>query len=733
MFIFSRYKNMFKKAPQNGNNIENQKVSGSDIENSKANWLVATWKKLFTTACIVLALWWAAKETNAATPVNNSETTSNFIPNNPEATNAAIFDDFSRWDFEANNIVSDSTENSRSLEAVAKKYVNDNVYFNWKKISELWAKIEKNEVNESSVKCSAEFDYELNNWETSDWKVTAKLDFFIEFKDGKISLSCKDYWFKIWDRIYKDNIVSENWNIYDVGGTFDWKTCNFVVAYNKFRTWEFTRSKVQKPTLGNRNAFPESVPELKKLNICMKLWTEVHKEGDVYTRDLYWDMWWKYIKILSIPFDKDGNTDWTEITTEILGKTVHILVDKWLNVSMPEEDQDVLVEKINKDKEALTHLFDNQTDPSPEGYFSWLKTVVNNWEWWINKDNINLANPKKWGYTIKINDYPGNNLLFFKLDWNWNISVTDANFNVVSQYYLNFNKNSRFQVSYEWGKLCIGEKRRPWENPQEYLTFSWDKDAINLLNKATLISNSNGVFGFHDENGDIGYIPVEKDSDWTLKLKEGLTVQLNALNLYRYKWYNSMTSQISALSKELWIPDIYILDVFEQGLKNNWVSFTLNGRELQDTENLLSMYFEVSQKGDDIDFSKSGVYSKWEIVLKTILERMTYLKKVKSSRLLKLTGWKNLKPQYEDYTNYNGWKDGVWFSEPTAQNEHDNLENGANIIRKIRYWDWKSEDIIFDGWKPRIANENATIKIGSNEFKVEIDNDWNVILKVIKL
>jgi len=683
-------------------------------------------KKWVARLLLLWALKWSIQEANAAT-INTQDRAT---------TNSELVDNFSRTNDMENTLVMDSIENPRSLEARAKKYINDNVYFNWKKISELGAKVEKKEANENSVKCSVEFDYELNNWEASDWKVTAMLDFSVEFKDGRISLKCSNYCFSrnVWGNTvkYKDHIMSNNWNIYDVWWTFDWNTANFVIAYNKYRTWEYIISKVQKATLGNRNAFPESVPELKNLNTCMKLWTDVYKEGDVYKRDLFWSIWWRYIKILSLTFDKDGNTNWEEITTEILGKTVHISVDKDWNVSMPKEDQDLLVEKVNQDKKALTDLFDEQSDPSDKGHFSWLEPVVTDWEWWVDKNSIELVDPKKWGYTKRINNYNSNNLLFFRLDSNSNVLITDANFNVVSQYYLNFSDKSRFQVSFEWGKLCIGEKRRPWENPQEYLTFSWDPDAINLLNKATLISNSNNIFGYYDDKGNIGNIPVEKNSDWLLKLKDGITVHLDALKLFRYKWYNSMTSQILTLSKELWIPDIYILDVFEQSLINNWVSFTLNGIELKDTENWLSTYYEVSQKGDNIDWAKHGIYSEWEKVLGTIIDRLTYLKKVTDSRLLKHNWWKNLKPQYIDYTNFNGWKDGVSFRKPTIQNIIGNLKNGDNIVRKIRYWDWQSVDIIFDGWKPTIANENSTIKIGSNVFDITIV-DFDVVLKIKKL
>jgi len=77
----------------------------SEKMKKRNNPIINLGKKFLVTTWLVLVLWWAAKEANAATPVNNSETTSSSIPSNSEATNAALFKDFSEWNFETNGAV----------------------------------------------------------------------------------------------------------------------------------------------------------------------------------------------------------------------------------------------------------------------------------------------------------------------------------------------------------------------------------------------------------------------------------------------------------------------------------------------------------------------------------------------------------------------------------------------------------------------------------------------------
>lgn len=718
---------MFKKTPE----------SGSHIESSGTNWLTTAWKKILTAVLIWLAGELSAGEANT-TPANieKSNNISYTMPDNSEATNAALFDDFS--------IVSDSIENPRSIEARAQKYVNDNVYFNWKKISELWATIEKKKKNENTVECSIKFDYELNNWQISDWTMAVDFGFNVWFADGEISIDCNGYSFKTnvktttW-KIADDEkkaILSDDGNLYEVLATCDWKTCNFLATYNKYwTTWNIIKN-VQEPKLGKVNAFPESVPELKKLNNCMYLWNEVHKEkeGDHYTRDLFWAIWKKYIKILSIPFNKDGETDWVEMDVEILGITVHISVDKNWNVSMSKEDQDKLAEKLRKDKYALASLFDENTDPTNEGYFSWLTPVVLNWEWWTPLNRFFLVNPILWLFGVNYNDKVNESEIKLRVDWNEKISTADSNWNPVQQIFINFNKHHRYQAEIEGNKFHIGDKRRPWENPQDRPTFSWDEDVVSILNKAEYIWNENWNYSWYTENGEsIVTLPFEI-SEWKLKVKD-VTVSLNPYELYNYEWYNYITSQITKLSKELWITDSYILDIFEELLRKEKVDFTIKwckATNYTDQDNISSKYCTVSQSqpGDDVKLTENSIYSDWLKVLKTMVERLNYLNEIMNRPIKKQVWYSGLRPVYEDFTKYNWWIDRPSLIRLPIEDIVNYAKNEGEINQIMTYWDWQFVEIRNNESTSRLSKN--MVKIGINEYDIKIVGK-DIVFKPIKL
>ena len=713
---------MFKKTPE----------SGSHIESSGTNWLTT----ILTAVLIWLAGELSAGEANT-TPAN-IEKSSNIgytMPDNSEAINSALFDDFS--------IASDSIENPRLIEARAQKYVNDNVYFNWKKISELWATIEKKKKNENTVECSVKFDYELNNWQISDWTMTVDFSFNVWFGGGEISIDCNDYSFKTnvkttaW-KITDDEkkaILSDNGNLYEVLATCDWKTCNFLATYNKYwTTWNIIKN-VQEAKLGKVNAFPESVPELKKLNNCMYLWNEVHKEkeGNHYTRDLFWAIWKKYIKILSIPFNEDGETDWVEIDVEILGITVHISVDKNWNVSMSKEDQDKLVEKLRKDKYALASLFDENTDPTPEGYFSWLTPVVLNWEWWTPLNRFFLVNPILWLYDVNYNDKVNESEIKLRVDWNEKISTADGNWNHVQRIFINFDKHHRYQAEIEGNKFHIGDKRRPWENPQDRPTFSWDQDLVNTLNKAKYIWNENWIYNWYTENGEsIVTLPFEI-SEWKLKVKD-VTVSLNPYELYNYEWYNYITSQITKLSKELWITDSYILDIFEELLRKEKVDFTIKWckvKKYTDQDNISSKYCTVSQSqpGDDVKLTENSIYSDWLKVLKTMVERLNYLNEIMNRPIKKQVWYSGLRPVYEDFTNYNWWIDRPSLNRLLIKDIVNYAKNEGEIKQIMTYWDWQFVEIRNNESTIRLSK--SKVKMGWNEYDIIVGK--NIVFVPIKL
>jgi hypothetical protein len=193
----------------------------------------------------------------------------------------------------------------------------------------------------------------------------------------------------------------------------------------------------------------------------------------------------------------------------------------------------------------LTKLLDKWDDPSHPGFFEWLNYVIKNWMWWFDSGNISLADPINWGYTVKINEkYTGNDRLFFKVDGEWKVSITDSNFHPVSAYYYNFGKDNYYQVSSNWKELNIWKNKKPGENPEITLpNYSWDAIATNLLKKWILVDRSGNNLKYYDAEWNlVSSIPCEKDTDWTYKLKEGYSTKLNTLKLYRYEWNNTLTS-----------------------------------------------------------------------------------------------------------------------------------------------------------------------------------------------
>lgn len=707
MFIFSHYSKMDEKM--------NKKPILDSFSKHLRNAAAVVW--------LGLALSWAPEKASAAT-----------VPNSPEETNKELVSNFKNK-IDNNTLVVDSIEDPRSIVFIAKNTMKQSISFGGKKLADLGTKeIEIKDKNESSVRCYTEFEYDLNNWKSSDWSVTVQLDYTITFEDPKILINCNSYSFiwKIWEKTAKftDHIVAENGNIYDVVENSNWNTSNFTIAYNKYRTEESIMKKVEKPTLNSVDAFPQSSPELKNFNNSIKLWKQVYPENDLYKRDLFLSVWWKYTKILSVPFDRNGNPTATEWTIKILGMDIPINVDENLNVNIPKEYQNKLVEKIEKDKATIIGVMDNLNDPTHPVYFENLAPKTKNWIRWVDSDYLKFED-LSWGWSFKINNQ--NDLLFLKVDWAWKFSVVDSNFNPVEAYYFNYGKNNYYQISSGWTSLHIWKNDRPLENPKiELPNYTWDEYAIGIINGAQRIDYNNPL-GYFYESWIGTRIPFEKDADWSYKLKD-FSTPLNTLKLYRYKWNNSLTSQIWILSNQLWIPDAYILDIFEQCLIDKKISFNMAWCLEVTDKNWASTYYDISKStfGNSIVFKECSVYSVCKDVLSTILERLQYLKKVENSRIKWRNWWKDWKKYYETFTNFGGWRDGLGLENISPETKTAFLKFGTGFTRNLRYWDWKSVGIQYEcGSTPTIPSENSSITIGSQKYKVYI-KDYTIIVDQIE-
>jgi hypothetical protein len=157
--------------------------------------------------------------------------------------------------------------------------------------------------------------------------------------------------------------------------------------------------------------------------------------------------------------------------------------------------------------------------------------------------------------------------------------------------------------------------------------------------------------------------------------------------------------------------------------------------EVANTENWRSLYCEISQRsGNEFRVNKcDDLYGQCRDVLTTILERLTYLKKIENSRVLWRNGKKNWKPYYEEFSSFGGWQNGVWLENISPDTKKQFISKGENMVRKLMWWKWKSVNINYNCKStPTISWDNSKIMIGSQEYKVSINKEWNIVFDPIE-
>lgn len=695
-------------------------------KNDKHPWL----KKLATIALATSLLF--SKDLNAA---KNNKTSS--IDNEKmkiELATALWQEAFQFWD-DKNKL--------RSKEEMTIDFIQNNLYINWKSIGDLNGIVKE----ENNHLYSIEYEYPF-----LEWPRNIKITLNTKYENNSISIAfdgLQIFHNGQWKEVKTDmalEIDNNTHNVYDIRTVWNWKRENFSIVYNEYSTRETIEDLIKDQEIISKVNF-ERIEEFENTQLVWLnkafLWKEVFKDWDSYYKTLFYSTNWKKIDITNIYFTKDWKFD-AKTTNENKKKLVVLWVEAEYEIRekngsieyiMSEKSKQELIEKVRHDRNILIETINN-TPVADFEVFSALNKIEKAGTF-NPSSKIIWLNAILWIYPTKLNNDEDKNLeqINCKVDWE-NATIADETGRRLDNFYFNYEtrnwKDSQsYRVNTNNNALIMTKISAKKENPKEVLPhYTWNNHAINLLRAGILTDYEGGYLNHYTTEWIlVAKMPYDKQEDWSYEFnEEKYHTKVEALDLFKYPWFEKKTQKIDELAKNLWLTNADIRSIFEQSLINDWFDFNQNAIKIKNPITWKSIYctldkknkVEVAQKIYDID----------EKHIDFMLNRLELSQIVNNSKVL----WKNGK-DYKDFELFIWWEAWIWKQILSKEQLKAFVDWESNEITvRISRWSWNYTDIIFTA-----SGKKLTYRLKSGEWKwsvylnpqrysIKVDKNWNIIL-----
>lgn len=688
-------------------------------------------KNIATAGAIMLSLLWAPKESEAKTDITNTTNKELAVTIDQKPI---IFD----WDEHQNKL--------RSKEEMTIDFIKNNVYINWKSINDIDGAI----VTKKNDKLySVEFEY---NFSEIEWSKKIKLEFNTNYENNSISFDFDNSQIFINNRrvLLKTNASVEindiTHNVYDIRTVWNWKRENFSIVYNEYSTRETIEDLIKDQEIISKVNF-ERIEEFENTQLVWLnkafLWKEVFQDWDSYYKTLFYSTNWKKIDITNIYFTKDWKFD-AKTTNENKKKLVILWVKAEYEIRekngsieyiMSEKSEQELIEKVRHDRNILIETINN-TPVADFEVFSALNKIEKAGTF-NPSSKIIWLNAILWIYPTKLNNDEDKNLeqINCKVDWE-NATIADETGRRLDNFYFNYEtrnwKDSQsYRVNTNNNALIMTKISAKKENPKEVLPYyTWNNHAINLLRAGILTDNEGGYLNHYTiEWILVAKMPYDKQEDWSYEFnEEKYHTKVEALDLFKYPWFEKKTQKIDELAKNLWLTNADIRNIFKQSLTNDWFDFNQNAIKIKNPITWKSIYCTLDKK-NRIEVAQK-IYDIAEKHIDFMLNRLELAQIVNNSKVL----WENGK-DYKDFELFIWWEAWIWKQILSKEQLKAFIDWESNEITvRISRWSWNYTDIIFTASGKKLTYRlkswewKWSVYLNPQRYSIKVDKNWNIIL-----
>lgn len=683
-------------------------------------------------------------------------------------------------------------EVEESIDKKSKRYIKQHLYINWKSASEL--KVEPK--HGSGDLYSITFENDFNEWKkpiTIDLKVI-RANNRTSMKFISYSYDAPDKPGKLGNLNTLIEVDSNTHNLYEVVMDENWNRMNFSIVYNEYETKKYIEKLIKNkklkniPQFENRDEFENTQlgwsqqPKIKvkdeNWNYLVKvkdkewklmdevdlwwriewlnnpeLWKEVAEDDNGYYRTLYYSANWKKFDVTKVYFTPNWEFD-VKTTAEKKSefKILWISVDyeitenqtsKNLEFKISDKSKKELEKKVKNDRKVLIKTFNSDELVADSWIFTGLnkqeKTKNNTMTWQFNTEIICLE-PISWMYKLYLNIEWKFAPLYCRVEWS-KVILLDETWKEREEVYFNYDKHNRFKMFKEGGKITINPIKNELNNPTEKLPKyheNWDITARKLLEKPGNLTNFDGGYLNYFDNkwSLIAKMPFDKTEDWGYEFNnEKYHTKVEALKLYKYHGFKTLTDKIKEKSSDLWIADADIRNIFEQSLKNKKLDFNRKAVEITDPDTWESIYYNIDSSFK-ITIDKN-LYDTAEDCLTLMLHRLESAQKINRGKAI----YQNIRPrkenEYDDFERFVWWEYGFW-KQIASPKQLEELISGKNneMPIKLSWWKWESIEVVYEAdnnwWvkgKLRSWEESWEVTIKNQAYTIET----NIKGKKIKL
>ncbi len=650
---------------------------------------------------------------------------------------------------------------SDDAEKKSKEFIGKNLYINWKSANELKAKIKHGTWDIYSV----EFEHEFKEWKR---KIT--MSFAVKLDGNRTSMEYQNYQYA--KDVFGDintaiEIDETTHNQYDVVMDWNWNRINFNIVYNEYKTKEFIKNIIKKkefkttPQFEKKDEFENTqlgwianpqmeIKNWKTINLWWriewlnnpKLWKEVVDDDNGYYRTLYYSTNWKKYDITKVYFKTNWDFD-AEKTAQnkselnILWIKVDYDITENMEFIISEKSKTELEEKVQSDRDLLINIFNDEELVINSIIFNGLdkkEEIKNNIRTHQFDSKIMCLEPITWIYKIYLNLDWKFDPLYCKVEWN-NIVFVDETWRARNEIYINYNKNNRFKFTTQGGKVIVEKIEEELENPKEKLpTYTWEPNAITLLNKSGNLTNFDGGYLNYFDNKWmlISKMPCDKKEDWGYEFnKEKYHTQVEAIKLYNYPWFKAETQEIKAIAADLWIADADIRNIFEESLKNKWFDFNQKVVEIADPDSWEFVYYNMNK---NFNIKLPSFYNGTvKECIDSMRNRLRLAQIINKGKAIYAN-----KGEYYDFEWFIWWRFGFWkqIASPSQLQWFISWTNDDLKVRLSRgSGEWVDVTYIatsdtklssrLDTWEVTIANQLYSIRTNTKGWEIDLwVKDW---------
>ena len=637
----------------------------------------------------------------------------------------------------------DNKNKLRSKEEMTIDFIQNNLYINWKSIGDLNGIVKE----ENNHLYSIEYEYPF-----LEWPRNIKITLNTKYENNSISIAfdgLQIFHNGQWKEVKTDmalEIDNNTHNVYDIRTVWNWKRENFSIVYNEYSTRETIEDLIKDQEIISKVNF-ERIEEFENTQLVWLnkafLWKEVFQDWDSYYKTLFYSTNWKKIDITNIYFTKDWKFDakttnenkkklvvlWVEVEYEIREKNGSI------EYIMSEKSKQELIEKVRHDRNILIETINN-TPVADFEVFSALNKIEKAGTF-NPSSKIIWLNAILWIYPTKLNNDEDKNLeqINCKVDWE-NATIADETGRRLDNFYFNYEtrnwKDSQsYRVNTNNNALIMTKISAKKENPKEVLPYyTWNNHAINLLRAGILTDYEGGYLNHYTiEWILVAKMPYDKQEDWSYEFnEEKYHTKVEALDLFKYPWFEKKTQKIDELAKNLWLTNADIRSIFKQSLTNDWFDFNQNAIKIKNPITWKSIYYTLDKK-NRVEVAQK-IYDIAEKHIDFMLNRLELAQIVNNSKVL----WKNGK-DYKDFELFIWWEAWIWKQILSKEQLKAFVDWESNEITvRISRWSWYYTDIIFTA-----SGKKLTYRLKSGEWKwsvylnpqrysIKVDKNWNIIL-----